>query len=129
MFCLQNMGQRFVQLNSSYTGYADGHAVLHVSQLPPNPAILAPGPALLFVVVNGVPSIGVQVMAGSGQLGAQQMLSVAPLPAAGMQTNATGSGGQSQSHSHSGSAPRGVFADASSAVWPAVFVMAWTFLW
>lgn len=40
-----SMGQRFVQLNSTYTGNADGSAVLHVSQLPPNAAILAPGPA------------------------------------------------------------------------------------
>lgn len=38
------MGQRFVQLDSTYTG-TDGSATLHVSQLPPNPAVLAPGPA------------------------------------------------------------------------------------
>jgi hypothetical protein len=42
---IQNMGQRFVQLQSTYTGNPDGTAVLHVSQLPPNPAILVPGPA------------------------------------------------------------------------------------
>lgn len=39
------MGQRFVQLDSSYTGNTDGSGVIHVSQLPPNPAILVPGPA------------------------------------------------------------------------------------
>ena len=39
------MGQRYVQLDSTYTGNSDGSATLHVSQLPPNPAILAPGPA------------------------------------------------------------------------------------
>lgn len=44
------MGQRMVVLNSTYTGFGDNSAVLHVSQVPPNPAILAPGPALLFVV-------------------------------------------------------------------------------
>ncbi|KAI0930066.1 hypothetical protein AcV5_006867 [Taiwanofungus camphoratus] len=86
-----NMGQRFVQLESSYTATSNGAAVLHVSQLPPNPAILAPGPALLFVVVNGVPSVGVQVMVGSGQLGAQQTLQAAALPASSM-ANSTGSG-------------------------------------
>ncbi|KAF7358228.1 hypothetical protein MVEN_00871500 [Mycena venus] len=54
-----NMGQRFLQLDSTYTAYgANNTATLHVSQVPPNPAILAPGPALLFVVVNGVPSGG-----------------------------------------------------------------------
>lgn|ERR1700722_8585801 len=80
------MGQRFVQLNSTYTGYAGNNtAILHVSQLPPNPAILAPGPALLFVVVNGSPSVGVAVMVGSGQLGTQPMLAVADLPVSSVQ--------------------------------------------
>jgi hypothetical protein len=83
---LQNMGQRFVQLNSTYTGYAGNNtAILHVSQLPPNPGILAPGPALLFVVVNGSPSVGVAVMVGSGQLGTQPMLAVADLPVSSIQ--------------------------------------------
>jgi hypothetical protein len=75
-----NMGQRYVKLNSTYTSYPNGTAVLHVSQVPPNPAILVPGPAFFFVVVNGVPSVGVQVMIGSGQLGAQQILPVDNLP-------------------------------------------------
>lgn len=42
------MGQRFVQLDSTYTGNPDGSATLHVSQLPPNPAVLAPGPARTY---------------------------------------------------------------------------------
>ena len=76
----QNMGQRFVQLNSTYTAYRQNNtATLHVSQLPPNPAILAPGPAYIFVVVNGVPSIGLPIMVGSGQLGTQNILPVADL--------------------------------------------------
>ncbi|KAF8893528.1 copper radical oxidase [Infundibulicybe gibba] len=76
-----NMGQRYLELKSSYTGYAANNtATLHVNQLPPNPAILAPGPALLFVVVNGVPSVGVRVMAGSGALGVQSLLAVGDLP-------------------------------------------------
>lgn len=75
-----NMGQRFVQLNSTYTAYRQNNtATLHVSQLPPNPAILAPGPAYIFVVVNGVPSIGLPIMVGSGQLGTQNILPVAEL--------------------------------------------------
>ncbi|KAJ7745446.1 glyoxal oxidase, partial [Mycena maculata] len=77
-----NMGQRYVQLDSTYTAYGENNtATLHVSQLPPNPAILAPGPALLFVVVNGVPSVGVQVMVGSGVIGTQEVLAIGDLPA------------------------------------------------
>jgi hypothetical protein len=76
-----NMGQRFLQLDSTYTAYeANNSATLHVSQVPPNPAILAPGPALLFVVVGGVPSVGVQVMIGSGRLGAQTISPIGDLP-------------------------------------------------
>ena len=76
------MGQRYVQLASSYTGYQTNNtAILRVNQLP-SPAIIAPGPALIFVVVNGVPSIGLQVMLGSGQLGQQTILPSGDLPAA-----------------------------------------------
>ncbi|KAF8629225.1 hypothetical protein AX17_005808 [Amanita inopinata Kibby_2008] len=76
-----NMGQRFVQLDATYTGStSDNTALLHVQQLPPNPAVLAPGPAFLFVVVNGVPSVGLQVMVGTGQLGDQPVQAAANLP-------------------------------------------------
>lgn len=75
-----NMGQRFVELASSYTASTQTQkAVLHVSQLPPNAAILAPGPALIFVVVNGVPSVGKMIMVGSGQIEDQPILEVAEL--------------------------------------------------
>ena len=50
-----NMGQRHIELATAFTSNSDGSATLHVSQLPQNPGILAPGPALFFVVVNGVP--------------------------------------------------------------------------
>jgi len=80
-----------VELDSSYTGNADGSGTLHVSQLPPNPAVIAPGPAYIFVVVNGVPSVGVQVMCGSGTIGKQNLLSVATLPEASFVTNVDGS--------------------------------------
>ncbi|KAF8160645.1 glyoxal oxidase [Crassisporium funariophilum] len=76
-----NMGQRFVQLKSSYTAFAANNtATLHVSQLPPNPSIIAPGPAFVFVVVKGVPSVGLHVMLGSGQLGKQAILPLGDLP-------------------------------------------------
>lgn len=120
-----SMGQRFVQLNSTYTGNADGSAVLHVSQLPPNAAILAPGPAcehslppflfclslsltffpqVLFVVVNGVPSVGVMVMVGSGKIGTQTMSAVADLPAATIVSNSTTTSGQDNSSTKSSGA-------------------------
>ncbi|GAA5992270.1 hypothetical protein JCM11641_002728 [Rhodosporidiobolus odoratus] len=67
-----NMGQRYVQLNSTYDySSSDSTATLHVSQVPPNAAILPPGPALLFVVVDGVPSNGTWIMVGTGELGTQ----------------------------------------------------------
>lgn len=44
-----NMGMRYIQLENTYTGNSDGSATIHVSQLPPNPALLVPGPALLYV--------------------------------------------------------------------------------
>jgi len=53
---------------------------LHVSQLPPNPAVLAPGPAFIYVVVKGVPSIGAMVMIGNGQLGTQPTANSPSLP-------------------------------------------------
>ncbi|GAA5864012.1 hypothetical protein JCM8547_005308 [Rhodosporidiobolus lusitaniae] len=74
-----NMGQRYVQLNSTYTYTSSGSASLHVSQVPPNPAILPPGPALLYVVVAGVPSTGQWVMVGNGQLGDQEVEEVEEL--------------------------------------------------
>ncbi|KAI0775795.1 DUF1929-domain-containing protein [Trametes elegans] len=94
-----NMGQRMLQLNSTYTGNADGSAVLHVSQIPPNPALFAPGPALLFVVVNGVPSVGTQVMVGSGQIGAQQTKNPADLPPSSVLESQNGAGPSSSSSS------------------------------
>ena len=75
-----NMGQRYVELETSYTGNADGSGVLSVSQLPPNPAILAPGPALIFVTVNGVPSVGQQIMVGSGKIEKQTTTPAQSLP-------------------------------------------------
>ncbi|KAJ7179173.1 glyoxal oxidase N-terminus-domain-containing protein [Mycena filopes] len=47
-----NMGQRYMQLKNTYTVNKDGSIILHVAQMPPNPNLFQPGPALLFVVVN-----------------------------------------------------------------------------
>jgi Domain of unknown function (DUF1929) len=75
-----NFGQRAAELDFTYTSNKDGSATLHVSQLPPNAAIVAPGPGWLFVVVDGVPSVGVPVMLGSGKIEVQKLLDVEALP-------------------------------------------------
>ena len=76
-----NMGQRLIELDSTYTYDASsGSAILHVAQLPPNPAVLAPGPAVIHVVVGGVPSVGRMIMVGSGRIGVQGVQEVVSLP-------------------------------------------------
>jgi hypothetical protein len=75
-----NMGQRYIQLNNTYTVQQNGSITLHVSQVPPNPNLIQPGPAFLFVVVNGVPSNGAYVIVGSGNMGPQPTFLVAALP-------------------------------------------------
>jgi len=77
-----NMGQRHLQLNNTYTANDDGSYILHVSQVPPNANLLTPGPALLFVVVNGIPSNGTMVIVGTGQVGTQPVTAAADLPEA-----------------------------------------------
>jgi hypothetical protein len=96
-----NFGQRYVELASSYTGYEGNNtAVLQVNQLPPNSAIIAPGPALVYVVVNGVPSIGLPVMLGTGQIGEQPVL-----PAGSLSQNAIVNSTTSNSPTPSGKSP------------------------
>jgi hypothetical protein len=105
-----NMGQRFLQLDSTYTGYGENNtATLHVSQLPPNAAIFAPGPALLFVVVGGVPSVGVQVMVGSGTIGPQTLSPIGDLLASSYVPAPSGGGGaQDQGQGRNGALSRRV---------------------
>lgn len=72
-----NMGQRMIELKTTRQG-----SKLSVAQLPPNPNLFAPGPALAFVVVDGVPSQGKMVMVGNGQIGTQPVAAETKLPAA-----------------------------------------------
>ena len=74
------MGQCMVVLQSSYTGYTNNTTTLHINQMPPNPAIFAPGPALLFVIVKGVSSISVHVMIGLGHIEEQKPFPVGSAP-------------------------------------------------
>lgn len=75
-----NMGQRFMQLNNTYTVNKNGSITLHVAQLPPNPNLFQPGPALLFVCINGIPSTGTLVIVGNGVIGTQPTADVTQLP-------------------------------------------------
>nr|GAT54049.1 predicted protein [Mycena chlorophos] len=86
-----NMGQRFLQLNNTYTVNSDGSIVLHVAQMPPNPNIFQPGPAFIFVVVNGIPSNGTYTLIGSGSIETQPVSDVADLPGNVLSSTASGS--------------------------------------
>ncbi|KAJ1032445.1 hypothetical protein NDA16_000469 [Ustilago loliicola] len=72
-----NMGQRMIELKTTRQG-----SKLSVAQLPPNANLFAPGPALAFVVVDGVPTQGKMVMVGNGQIGTQPVAAKTKLPAA-----------------------------------------------
>lgn len=75
-----NMGQRLLQLNSTFQVADDGGITLHVAQVPPNPNLLTPGPALIFVVVGEVPSMGKMVTVGTGAIGQQPTQDASWLP-------------------------------------------------
>ncbi|EJU01093.1 copper radical oxidase [Dacryopinax primogenitus] len=121
-----NMGMRMVELATSYTGNTDGSGVLHVAQMPPNPAIFQPGPAMLFVVCGGVPSVGEWIMVGSGQIEQQPLSTAGVLPASSLPasaaanstngstgTNGTGTG-------NTGSKSAAVQLTAGSVAWAAL---------
>ncbi|KAF9034036.1 copper radical oxidase [Panaeolus papilionaceus] len=74
------MGQRFLQLNNTYTVNKDSSITLHVSQLPQNPNLFQPGPALLFVNIHEVPSNSTYVIVGNGVVGKQPTSPPSPLP-------------------------------------------------
>ena len=76
-----NMGQRLMQLRNSYTVNKDGTITLHVAQLPPNPNIFQPGPALMFVNIQGIPSNGSYLIVGNGVVGTQPTGADSVLPA------------------------------------------------
>ena len=76
-----NMGQRLMQLNNTYTVNKDGTITLHVAQLPPNPNLFQPGPALMFVNIQGIPSNGSYLIVGNGIIGTQPTGAVSVLPA------------------------------------------------
>ena len=87
-----NMGQRFLQLKNTFTVQQDGTIILHVSQMPPKPEVFQPGPAFVYVVINGAPSTGHYVIVGSGKIETQPKLPEATLPPSVRVDSAKGSG-------------------------------------
>ena len=106
-----SMGQRYLQLNSTFQVRLflrilsrvstdktelqvadDGAITLTVAQLPPNANLFTPGPALIFLVVDGVPSVGTHVLVGSGAIGTQPVTAAAILPASVTSAKWNGSG-------------------------------------
>ncbi|WWC71742.1 uncharacterized protein I206_105700 [Kwoniella pini CBS 10737] len=77
-------GQRYLQLNSTYEIDMNTGKTTHmVSQMPggsTGPNLFQPGPAMFFVVVNGVPSQGEFVMIGSGKIETQATQTNQDLP-------------------------------------------------
>ncbi|KAF9490245.1 copper radical oxidase [Pleurotus eryngii] len=123
-----NMGQRFLQLNHTYTVNNDGSITYHVAQVPPNPNLFQPGPAFLHVTVNGIPSNGSYVIVGNGKVGSQPTSAATVLPASVRVDTASGSADGSTTGTSSGSgnnngaisfgaAPVGLLAAAFAAVW------------
>jgi uncharacterized membrane protein len=94
-----NMGQRSLQLNNTYTVNNDGSIVYHVAQMPPNANIFQPGPALLFVTINGVPSNATYVIVGTGNIEKQPLNAASVLPPSVTSNSATGNGTGTTNHS------------------------------
>ena len=97
-----SMNMRYLQLNNTYSVNSDGWITFHTSQLPPNSNIFQPGPAFLFVTVNGIPSNGTYVIVGSGEMGAQPTNQVQELPVSVGADGTSGSGNDGSGSSGSG---------------------------
>ncbi|KIY50225.1 DUF1929-domain-containing protein [Fistulina hepatica ATCC 64428] len=98
-----NMGQRFMQLNNTYTVNSNGSITLHVAQVHPNPNLFQPGPAFLFVTVNGIPSNGTLVIVGNGEISTQETYAASTLPTSVRSASATGNANGSSSVTSSAS--------------------------
>ncbi|CCF48116.1 hypothetical protein NDA11_003367 [Ustilago hordei] len=67
-----NMGQRAVYLDYTYTVNEDASVTYMLNPLPNTiymNRLIVPGPALFFVTVGGVPSMGKMIMVGTGATG------------------------------------------------------------
>lgn len=78
-----NMGQRSLQLENSYVVHdSDGTVDFIVNPMPTNVNLFAPGPALLFCVIDGVPSPGKFLQIGDlkGQMPGSPTVGATPSP-------------------------------------------------
>jgi len=98
-----SMGQRALQLNHTFTVNNDGSIVYHVSQMPPNANIFQPGPAFVYVTINGTPSNGTYVIVGSGNVETQTMDPIDTLPPSVRVDSATGNGPSNTNNTDTGS--------------------------
>jgi hypothetical protein len=92
-----NMGQKALRLNTTYSVADSGTVTIHCSQMPPKANLFQPGPAFIYVVIDGVPSTGSMVIIGNGQIGTQSVdTTLFALPASSNSTKvSTGSNNQS----------------------------------
>ncbi|TRM57381.1 copper radical oxidase variant A [Schizophyllum amplum] len=106
-----NMGQRFLQLNNTYSVEDDGSITLHVSQLPPNPNLFQPGPALIngTMIIVGTGNIETQPTAAQAALPDPKRLDSASGTADGSTTGST-DGSDSDSGTSTGAIVGGVVA-------------------
>ncbi|KZT02778.1 copper radical oxidase [Laetiporus sulphureus 93-53] len=109
-----NMGQRSMELNTTYTVNSNGSITLHVAQPVPNPNLFQPGPALLFVTMSGIPSNGTMVLIGSGEFGTQPTYAASNLPSNERLDGVSGSAGNSSSASSSSSSSSGSASGSSA---------------
>lgn len=100
-----NMGQRIMQLNNTFTVQSNGTIILHTAQLPPYPSLFQPGPALLFVTINGIPSNGTFLTVGSGKIETQPTAAVSVLPASVKSGQNNGKGNTTSNGNKNGAAP------------------------
>jgi hypothetical protein len=76
-----NFGQRYLELETSYSmNQGTGDITVYASQMPPNANLFTPGPAMIFLVVDGVPSVGQMIMIGSGKIETQPTAAASVLP-------------------------------------------------
>ena len=76
-----NFGQRYLELETTYIKDEDKDTItLNVAHMPPNANIFQPGPAYIFLVVDGIPSQGEILMIGSGNIEEQSLLAKTVLP-------------------------------------------------
>lgn len=76
-----NFGQRYLELETSFIQDETLDTItLNVAQMPPNANIFQPGPAYVFLVVDGIPSQGQIIMIGSGAIETQALLAKTVLP-------------------------------------------------